>query len=612
MSYLHLGGNPLSGNIPNSLGYLYLLKDLNIKDTQLSGTIPLSFAQLSSLTTLYADGNRFNETVASSPLPPSLVDLRLSLDRNQSVSETFFHNLTSLNSLYLSNCVLNISKSWIPSFQLETISIMSCMINDKFPPWISTQFSLVTLDLVDTGLVGKIPSWLGETNPDLQYLNLSRNHLEGALFSISSSEMSLIILDVSSNSLSGNIPSNWCSSVEQLQLNDNLFSGNIPSSLGEMFNYYLLNLANNNLTGVIPMSLFKYPSLTVLNLGNNSLEGGLPHEFNELTYLYSLVVRNDKLNGSLFPSIADCSQLQVLDAGENFFGGEISKLIENLSKLGVLVMKDNNFIGSIPLEIGKLKSLQILLLSSNHISGSIPHTIVSMEAMVNTSQDGFILSASYNVYYRDGLVMNLKGTVRSFSYILSTLTVIDLSNNELEGELVSDFGNLKGLRLLNLSMNNFNETIPNSLGEMSQLESLDLSKNYFSGRIPVELESLNFLGSLNLSNNNLSGSIPQGHHITGTFGESSYSGNPHLWGCPLPKNCSWPQFAPPPPSISVDKDKKGAKYSWYQISVGLSYGSGFGGMLSLMLIKNSWKRKCFNQIDKILKFLFPWMKNLTL
>lgn len=535
LTVLDLSDNYLNGSIPSCLGNLSLLRELRLYNNQLSGTIPPSFAHLSSLIELSAYGNRFNETVSSLSLPPSLQTLYLSLHHYQSISETFFHNLTRLSYLYLSDCVLNISTTWIPPFDLSELGLGSCMMDGEFPPWISTQISLEALAITNASLVGVIPSWLWETSPQLNYLNLSGNHLEGSLFSNTSSWMKLQELDLARNKLSGCIPSMWPSYMSILLLNDNLFSGNIHPNLGKLSNLNMLNLANNKITGVIPVSLSNCSLLIVLNLGNNSLEGSLPYEFSKLSELYSLVVHSNNLNGSFPSSIANCSKLQVLDIGNNLFEGQIPTLIGNISELKVLIMKENKFTGSIPLEIGQLKHLQILLLSSNHISGSIPHTIVFLQAMANESQNGFVLSTYINgPVYQDGLDMILKGTEQHYQYILSTLTSIDLSSNELEGKVPSNFGDLKGLRLLNLSMNNLNGTIPKSFGEMHQLDSLDLSRNHFSGQIPTELESLSFLGSLDLSNNHLSGSIPQGKHMT-SFGESSYSGNPNLWGVPYPE-----------------------------------------------------------------------------
>ncbi|XP_057838905.2 receptor-like protein 12 [Cryptomeria japonica] len=612
LSDLSLGNNQLSGRIPASLGSLSLLRELTLYNNQLSGTIPPSFAHLSSLTELSAYGNRFNETVSSLSLPPYLRTLYLSLHHYQSISETFFHNLTRLSSLYLSDCVLNISTTWIPPFDLSDLLLVSCMIDGEFPPWISTQISLERLVITNASLVGVIPSWLWETSPQLNYLDLSGNKLSGCIPSMWPSYMSILLLN--DNLFSGNIHPNLgkLSNLNMLNLANNNITGVIPVSLSNCSHLKMLNLANNKITGVIPVSLSNSSFLIVLNLGNNSLEGSLPYEFSKLSELYSLVVHSNNLNGSFPSSIANCSKLQVLDIGNNLFEGQIPTLIGNISELKVLIMKENKFTGSIPLEIGQLKHLQILLLSSNHISGSIPHTIVFSQAMANESQNGFVLSTYISgPVYQDGLDMILKGTYQHYQYILSTLTSIDLSSNELEGKVPSNFGDLKGLRLLNLSMNNLNGTIPKSFGEMHQLDSLDLSRNHFSGQIPTELDSLSFLGSLDLSNNHLSGSIPQGKHMIG-FGESSYSGNPNLWGCPLPRNCSWRQFVPSPPPIYINKIKKSTKYPWYAISLGLSFGMAFGGIISLIVIKISWRNEYFNKVDAILKFLFPWMKNLTL
>ncbi|XP_057871190.2 putative receptor-like protein 8 [Cryptomeria japonica] len=404
--------------------------------------------------------------------------------------------------------------------------------------------------------------------PFLKYLNLRSIGLTGNIPSL---------FDVSKNALTGYVPSLWPPYLQLLMVNDNALVGTIPPSLCNLDHLVKLDLANNKLNGNIPPCFSNYKAIQVLNLGGNSLEGSRPHGL----CCSSLIVRYNKLSGAFPPSITDCKRLQVLDIGHNRFAGEIPWSVGNLSALQVFMMKSNHFRGRIPSEIVQLKKLQILDLSSNNISGFIPRNISSLQAMVIPRGDGHMLSTllnpfhifvrekGLNTYFKLGpfdtyvirvpshveLDMTVKGLERHYSYILSTTTYIDLSSNQLKGEFPVEFGKLKGLRFLNLSMNNLSGVIPHSLGEMSQLESLDLSSNRrFYGSIPTEIQSLTSLECLDLSNNNLSGNIPQGGQMI-TFDNTSYSGNPYLEGCPLPKKCSWPQFSPPLRSPNEIQDR---------------------------------------------------------
>ena len=88
------------------------------------------------------------------------------------------------------------------------------------------------------------------------------------------------------------------------------------------------------------------------------------------------------------------------------------------------------------------------------------------------------------------------------------VTVLDLRDNRLSGELPPEFGNLSRLRELRLRDNRLNGEIPQELGNLSRLKELRLRDNQLSGEIPQELGNLFNLEVLSLVRNRLSGSIP--------------------------------------------------------------------------------------------------------
>ena len=88
------------------------------------------------------------------------------------------------------------------------------------------------------------------------------------------------------------------------------------------------------------------------------------------------------------------------------------------------------------------------------------------------------------------------------------VTELDLTENQLSGEIPPELGNLVSLTLLLLGFNELSGEIPPELGNLVSLEVLDLSLNELSGEIPLELGNLVSLTLLGLGNNELSGEIP--------------------------------------------------------------------------------------------------------
>ena len=88
------------------------------------------------------------------------------------------------------------------------------------------------------------------------------------------------------------------------------------------------------------------------------------------------------------------------------------------------------------------------------------------------------------------------------------VTVLDLRDNRLSGELPPELGNLRNLRELILRDNQLSGAIPPELGNLANLEVLSLVGNRLSGPIPREFGELTGLRELRMRGNGLSGEIP--------------------------------------------------------------------------------------------------------
>ncbi len=102
-------------------------------------------------------------------------------------------------------------------------------------------------------------------------------------------------------------------------------------------------------------------------------------------------------------------------------------------------------------------------------------------------------------------------TVASELVGLSALTALDLSDNQLTGDIPPNLDILGALTSLDLSDNQLTGSIPEGLGALTGLTTLDLSGNQLIGQIPHDLGFLSNLTRLGLgSGNTFVGCIPDG------------------------------------------------------------------------------------------------------
>ena len=311
-------------------------------------------------------------------------------------------------------------------------------------------------------------------------------------------------------------------------------------------------------------------------------------------------------------SLKNCTSLRLIDLGKNRLSGKIPLWIGgSLPNLTILSLRSNRFSGSICSELCQLKKIQILDLSSNDISGVIPRCLNNFTAM--TKKGSLVVAHNYsfgsfaykdplkfkNESYVDEALIKWKGSEFEYKNTLGLIRSIDLSRNNLLGEIPKEITDLLELVSLNLSRNNLTGLIPTTIGQLKSLEILDLSQYELFGEIPTSLSEISLFNVLDLSNNNLSGKIPKGTQLQ-SFNSYSYKGNPTLCGLPLLKKCPEDEMKQDSPTRSIeDKIQQDGNDMWFYISIALGFIVGFWGVCGTLLLNNSLRYAYFHFLNKI-------------
>ncbi|KAF5459254.1 hypothetical protein F2P56_023217 [Juglans regia] len=490
------------------------------------------------------------------------------------------------------------------------------------PSSLGNLVSLISLDLSSNHLSGTIPGHLGMGCLHLEYLKLSNNNLSGHLFPAKSYLTRLESLFLDHNHFSGKIPYSLSSSADLIafDFSSNSLSGMLPRWIGNMTNLLEIVLAKNQLEGPIPIELCKVKKIIFLDLSENNLSDFIPLCFNSLNIKHVHLGKN-RLSGPITSAFKNSSALVTLDLRHNRLTGNIPDWIGNLSSLSILLLKANHLQGMIPIPICLLGNLTMLDLSNNKFTGPIPHCLnkisfgptdqksnlgstggytfgkstyfeTKTQILYETEDDDYFL----NVDAQQEVEFTTKRNTYSYKAgdILNLLSGIDLSCNCLSGEIPLELGYLSNIHALNLSHNNLIGSIPTTFSNLKEIESLDLSHNKLNGSIPPQLIELNFLAVFSVADNNLSGRTPERKGQFGTFDESSYMGNPLLYGPPLPN--TWNKTGLP----SKDKREESGGFidmDFFCISFGVSYTIVLLGIVAVLYINPYWRQVWFSFIE---------------
>ena len=546
--------------------------------------------------------------------------------------------------------------------KLESLLLRNNSFKGQLPP-LRPNIHIRSLDFSRNQLDGLLQENVGHMIPNIVVLDLSYNGFEGILPSSIDKMSSLVVLDLSANNFSGEVPKQLLAAKSlnilklsnnkfhgevftrdfnlpylfSLHLNNNRFTGTLSNIIARSSSLMVLDVSNNYMSGEIP-SLKGLLDLKELILGSNCFNGKLPPEISQLQWLKFLDVSQNALSGSL-PSLKGMEYLEHLHLEGNMFTGLIPRdFLSSSSELLTLDMRDNRLFGNVPNSISGLSKLRILSLNGNLLSGFIPNhlchlTKISLMDLSNNSFSGPIpkcfghiqfgeVENKYKVFqesilfwsvsseYQDIWVNEEKDEVefvtknRLDSYrggILDFMSGLDLSCNNITGEIPRELGMLSSIHALNLSHNQLKGPIPKSFSTLSQIESLDLSYNKLSGEIPPQLVELNFLAVFSVAHNNLSGRVPDMKAQFGTFNESSYEDNSFLCGPPLKGKCNSitePPYSPPKSSRGNEAKGYDINHVVFFASFITSYIMILLGFATVLYINPYWRQRWFFFIEE--------------
>jgi Leucine-rich repeat (LRR) protein len=380
--------------------------------------------------------------------------------------------------------------------------------------------SLKLLDLGSNQLSGDFVATIISSMPSLHILRLPFNDIKGAnpLPTLATGCPLLEEIALGSNLLDGDIMPDLCLSLPMLRkliLPNNYLSGSIPPWLGRCANLQVIDLSFNLLVGPIPAEVLQLPKLVDLVLWANNLSGEIPDMLcSNGTALETLVMSYNNFTGSIPPSLTRCVNLNWLSLASNQLTGIVPLGFRNLQKLGILQLYKNSLSGLIPEELGRCNNLIWLDLNSNYFTGTIPPQLAAQAGLVaggtiSGKRFAFLRNEGGNICPGAGLLFEFLD-IRPERLAESQAAQFCPSARIYVGTTAYWFRGNGSMIFLDLSYNGLTGTIPASLGSMVYLQVLNLGHNDLTGAIPDAFSGLKNIGVLDLSHNHLSGTIPPG------------------------------------------------------------------------------------------------------
>ncbi|XP_024171698.2 receptor-like protein EIX2 [Rosa chinensis] len=266
-------------------------------------------------------------------------------------------------------------------------------------------------------------------------------------------------------------------------------------------------IACNNQTGYVTSNVSS--NFVRIALHSNKLEGPIPDVFTSMLSLVTLDLSSNQLESGIPKGFQNSCSLELLDLRFN-------KLSENIDSVKTLSCAEN--------------TLEMLNLKWNQFCGSLPDftrfSKLSVLDLSNNQLNGSVSESVGQLFSLEGLYLSensLTGVITKSDFLnLSCLLDLDLSSSRFSINLSSDWNPPFQLDLLDMSSCKVGPAFPKWILTQTNLTLLSLSNAGLSGSLPIKLWDLfSGLDDLDLSMNQIHGKLPNLSTSLGTIDLSS-------------------------------------------------------------------------------------------
>lgn len=369
------------------------LTDLDLSNNKIGGHIPKWFLSTGIKTLTYL--NLSSNFISGWEQPPLMLPwnkmLRLDLHSNQLRGSPVVPPLSTLYFFISKNNMAgNIHPLFCELSNLIVLDISNNHLGGTIPECLGNfSSSLKILNLKGNNLHGKIPH-MSTNASNLKTLDLSHNQLQGKVPKSLLSCKDLRILNLGHNKINDTFPF-WLQNMLELQvlvLRSNNMHGPIwdPHKFFGFMKLRIIDLSFNSFSGSLPSEYFSnWSSMTRLPNGNESQLRYMGDKFGY--YVDSVILMNKGLEMTVVKMVL--AIITSIDLSNNRLSGAIPSTIGDLQSLVVLNLSSNSFTGLVPSSLGNLTELESLDLSRNKLNGRIPQELTSLTflAYLNMSEN---------------------------------------------------------------------------------------------------------------------------------------------------------------------------------------------------------------------------------